>query len=141
MKIEKVSILGAGSWGTAIAIMLANKGCDVTLWSAVESEINMLKTNREHKDRLPGAILPENISLYNNIIDSPLLVQDSKEFYYNKRINELIDDETFSASELYKALIILGERKGTFEKVLDENNIKAYINKSNKKIYTNVTKF
>lgn len=86
-------------------------------------------------------ILPENISLYNSIIDSPLLVQDSKEFYYNKRINELIDDETFSCQELYKALIILGERKGTFEKVLDENNIKAYINKSNKKIYTNVTKF
>lgn len=86
-------------------------------------------------------ILPENISLYNNIIDSPLLIESSKEFYYNKRINELIDDETFSSQELYKALIILGERKGTFEKVLDETNTKAYINKANKKIYTNITKF
>ena len=59
--MSKVSLLGAGSWGTALAIVLANNGHDVTLWSAIESEIDMLKTYREHKDRLPGAILPDNI--------------------------------------------------------------------------------
>ena len=59
--MSKVSFLGAGSWGTALAIMLANNGHDVTLWSAVESEVEMLQTHREHKDRLPGVKLPESV--------------------------------------------------------------------------------
>ena len=41
--MSKVSFLGAGSWGTALAIMLANNGHEVTLWSAVESEVEMLQ--------------------------------------------------------------------------------------------------
>ena len=59
--MSKVSFLGAGSWGTALAIMLANNGHEVTLWSAVESEVEMLQTHREHKDRLPGVKLPEDV--------------------------------------------------------------------------------
>ena len=55
--MSKVSFLGAGSWGTALAIMLAKHGHDVIVWSKVEAEVNMLKENREHKDRLPGCLL------------------------------------------------------------------------------------
>lgn len=57
----KVSLLGAGSWGTALAIVLANNGHEVTLWSALETEIELLQTKREHIERLPGVKLPENI--------------------------------------------------------------------------------
>lgn len=67
MENIKVGVLGAGSWGTALAILLANKGIDVELWSAVETEIELLRTKREHIDRLPGVILPDNI-----IIESDL---------------------------------------------------------------------
>lgn len=63
----KVSLLGAGSWGTALAIVLAKNGHDVTLWSALETEITMLKTHREHKDRLPGVKLPDNIYITSNL--------------------------------------------------------------------------
>lgn len=61
--MKRVSLLGAGSWGTALAITLANNGHDVTLWSALESEITMLKTHREHLERLPGVKLPDNIKI------------------------------------------------------------------------------
>lgn len=61
MENIKVGVLGAGSWGTALAILLANKGINVELWSAVETEIELLRTKREHVDRLPGVILPDNI--------------------------------------------------------------------------------
>lgn len=61
--MSKVSFLGAGSWGTALAIMLAKCGHDVTLWSAIEAEIDMLSENREHKERLPGVKLPDSIAL------------------------------------------------------------------------------
>lgn len=74
----RVSLLGAGSWGTALAIVLANNGHEVTLWSALESELTMLKTYREHKDRLPGVKLPENIYITSNLeeacTDKDLLV-------------------------------------------------------------------
>lgn len=59
--MENISVLGAGSWGTALAIVLAKKGHNVTLWSAVESELELLRTKREHVDRLPGIKLPDNI--------------------------------------------------------------------------------
>ncbi len=86
-------------------------------------------------------ILPENLSLYNDIIDSPILFENSKDFFYEKSINEMIENNMFSNSELYKAMLILSESKGTLEKILDEGNIKAYINKIDKKIYTSISKF
>jgi glycerol-3-phosphate dehydrogenase (NAD(P)+) len=61
--MSKVSILGAGSWGTALAILLANNGHDVILWSVLEPEIAMLKEHREQVDKLPGVKLPETIQI------------------------------------------------------------------------------
>ena len=61
--MSKVSFLGAGSWGTALAVMLAKNGHEVTIWSAISSEIDMLEENREHKHRLPGVKLPSSIRL------------------------------------------------------------------------------
>lgn len=59
--MRHVSFLGAGSWGTALAILCANNGHKVTLWSKVASEIEMLREHREHVDRLPGVKLPDSI--------------------------------------------------------------------------------
>ncbi len=59
--MKKVSFLGAGSWGTALAILCANNGHKVTLWSKVQAEIDMLQNNREHIERLPGVKLPDSI--------------------------------------------------------------------------------
>lgn len=65
--MSKVSFLGAGSWGTALAIMLAKNGHEVTMWSAVKAEVDMLSTYREHKDRLPGAKLPDSIVITSDL--------------------------------------------------------------------------
>lgn len=56
-----IGIIGAGSWGTALAMNLHKNGHRVTLWSIMESEIEMLKTEREHKDKLPGVKLPDDM--------------------------------------------------------------------------------
>lgn len=56
-----ISVIGAGSWGTALAVLLHRNGHHVTVWSIVEAEIEMLKTEREHKDKLPGVKLPEDM--------------------------------------------------------------------------------
>lgn len=56
-----ISIIGAGSWGTALAVLLHKNGHKVTVWSIVEAEIAMLQKEREHKDKLPGVRLPEDM--------------------------------------------------------------------------------
>lgn len=55
------SVIGAGSWGTALARVLAKNGHQVTVWSIMEDEIAMLKEKHEHELKLPGVKLPESI--------------------------------------------------------------------------------
>lgn len=62
-----IGIIGAGSWGTALAVLLHRNGHKVTVWSIVESEIEMLKKEREHKDKLPGVSLPEDMIFTTNL--------------------------------------------------------------------------
>lgn len=57
--MAKIGIIGAGSWGTALAVVLEKNGHAVTIWSAIESEIEMLKKYREHREKLPGVRLSE----------------------------------------------------------------------------------
>lgn len=61
--MAKISILGAGSWGTALALLLCNNGHEVMLWSALEDEVKMLREKREHASKLPGVRLPESIEI------------------------------------------------------------------------------
>ena len=57
MTKTKIGVLGAGTWGTALARMLAGNGCDVTMWSALPTELKALSTPHRHPN-LPGMELP-----------------------------------------------------------------------------------
>lgn len=59
----KISVLGAGTWGTALAILLSNNGHNVILWSKLQREIEALRADRTKIPNLPGSVLPENIQL------------------------------------------------------------------------------
>ena len=61
--MKKVSVIGAGSWGSALAVLLANNGHEVTLWTHDPHEIEMLSTKREQQEKLPGVKLPDNIAI------------------------------------------------------------------------------
>ncbi len=61
--MAKVSVLGAGSWGTALAVLLHNNGHDVILWSALGKEIDTLLGKRENVSKLPGVKIPEAIEI------------------------------------------------------------------------------
>lgn len=56
-----VSVIGAGSWGTAIAKLLCTNGHKVTLWSHREEEVHSLIEKRENLSKLPGVKLPKEI--------------------------------------------------------------------------------
>lgn len=57
----QVTVLGAGTWGTALAILLCGNGHKVTLWSKLEREVAALTANRGSIPNLPGAKLPEEV--------------------------------------------------------------------------------
>ena len=61
--MAKVSVLGAGSWGTALAVMLHGNHHQVTLWSALSDEVAQLRRDREQKGKLPGVHIPEDINI------------------------------------------------------------------------------
>ena len=56
--MAKVAVIGAGSWGIALAKVLHTNGHEVTVWSIVEEEVAMLKEKHEHVEKLPGVKLP-----------------------------------------------------------------------------------
>lgn len=58
--MAKISILGGGSWGIALAVLLHKNGHGITVWSALQKEIDMLEKEHEHK-MLPGVKLPEDM--------------------------------------------------------------------------------
>lgn len=61
--MAKVSVMGAGAWGIALAIVLRNNNNDVTIWSKLENEVNMLKNERENSISLPGIKLQDDIKI------------------------------------------------------------------------------
>lgn len=59
-KKETVGVLGAGTWGIALARMLCKTGKEVTVWSAIPAEVEQLKKTNKH-EKLPNMELPANI--------------------------------------------------------------------------------
>lgn len=59
--MNKICILGAGSWGTAQAILLSRNALRIDLWGRPEDGLENIKIERENKRFLPGARLPDNV--------------------------------------------------------------------------------
>ena len=64
----KIGVLGAGTWGMALARMLSKTGHDVMVWSAIEAEIDEYSTTRRHRN-LPGMIIPDEIVFTKDIAE------------------------------------------------------------------------
>lgn len=56
---QTTAVLGAGAWGTALGMVLARKGIPTYLWGHLQSEVDQLQADREHKAFLPGIPFPD----------------------------------------------------------------------------------
>lgn len=65
--MKKISILGAGTWGCALAILLSGNGHEVTIYTKIEKEAKDLEGNRKSLKNLPGAVLSEDIKITLNL--------------------------------------------------------------------------
>lgn len=66
-KMAKVHVLGAGSWGTALSLLLHKNGHQVKLWSALTDEVKLLREKREHPSKLPGVHIPEEVEITDDL--------------------------------------------------------------------------
>lgn len=66
----RIAVLGAGSWGTTLAILLANNSHDVSLWSSQETYTEDIRSTRENPSFLPGIIIPESVLATSDIHDA-----------------------------------------------------------------------
>ncbi len=60
--MANISIIGSGTWGMALSLLLYKKGHTVKVWSAIKEEVDMLREKREHKN-LPGVPIPEDMEI------------------------------------------------------------------------------
>lgn len=67
--MAKISVLGAGGWGLALALVLHSNQNDVTVWSPFENEVNELSETRTNERLLKGVVLPKEIKITNNLSD------------------------------------------------------------------------
>ena len=67
MKFKRTAVLGAGSWGTALAVLWAKQGNDILLWGHNPERAEQLRVTRENADYLPGVTLPEVITVTSRI--------------------------------------------------------------------------
>lgn len=65
--MANVGVLGAGSWGTALSVLLHDNGHHVTIWSIDANEVKMLDEKREHELKLPGVKLAEDMVITGNM--------------------------------------------------------------------------
>ncbi len=72
--MTKAAVLGAGSWGTALAIQLASNGLHVSLWGHNKEHISALKQDHENKRYLPGSLFPECLHVEADLQDT---IQDA----------------------------------------------------------------
>jgi len=69
-KINNITILGDGGWGTTLAVLLAKKGYPVKLWGPFPKYIQKIRKNRYNPKFLPGVKIPDNVELSENLSSS-----------------------------------------------------------------------
>ena len=91
--MQKISIIGAGSWGTTLAVLLGEKGFDVKLWARREELSNEIESKRENKQYLPGIKIPSNViaehSLKNVINGSHIIISVVPSEFLRKIMREI----------------------------------------------------
>ena len=65
--MAKITVLGSGGWGMALALTAFQNGCDVTLWSPFKEEVELLREKRTNEKLLKGIYLPQEINISDDL--------------------------------------------------------------------------
>ncbi len=76
--MSRIVVMGAGSWGTTVAKVIADAGFEVMLWSRREEVANEINETKRNSDYLPGIDLPQNLSATSNLAEA---LKDAEQIY------------------------------------------------------------
>jgi len=68
--MKKIAVIGAGGWGTALAILLSERGLPITIWGYDKAHVDEMNRTRLNLPFLPGVTLPENLTATNSMADT-----------------------------------------------------------------------
>ncbi len=106
--MKKIAVIGAGSWGTTLAVLLGEKGFDVRLWARREELANEIENKRENVQYLPGIKIPHNViaehSLKNVVEGSEMAITAVPSEFLRKIIRDV--------KHHFKSQIVVSTTKG-----------------------------
>lgn len=107
--MEKVVVVGAGSWGTALGINLAKNGHDIILWEYNKEQAELLKLEKENKKYLSGIKFPDNITVVNDVDN---LLKDAKMVVFSIPSQSLRSVVNRLSNQITSDMIIVNTGKG-----------------------------
>ncbi|MCH4193196.1 MAG: NAD(P)H-dependent glycerol-3-phosphate dehydrogenase [Butyrivibrio sp.] len=112
---EKVGVIGAGSWGIALAYLLSSNGHDVTVWSRTPEKAAQFNHDHENKDKLPGVILDKSV----------IFTSDIQEVMKDRKILVLVVPSAHirSTAEMMKPYLQKGQIIVNCAKGIEENTL------------------
>jgi|TARA_B100002003_G_C14119783_1_gene538549 glycerol-3-phosphate dehydrogenase (NAD(P)+) len=107
--MEKIAVIGAGSFGTALSVLLAEKGYDVDLWVRRKELLEKIDSSRKNSQYLKDIKIPENVNCKNSILE----VIDNADIVVNAVPSQFTREVTKSyAKNIKKGTIIVNVSKG-----------------------------
>lgn len=107
--MEKIVIIGAGSWATALGILLAKKGHEVVMWEYLPEKAKELQEKRENHLVLPGIKFPDNLRVTNSLEE---ILKDSKFLLFSVPAQVLRKVIPLIANQLREDITIINSAKG-----------------------------
>ncbi|MCK4538496.1 MAG: NAD(P)H-dependent glycerol-3-phosphate dehydrogenase [Candidatus Krumholzibacteria bacterium] len=114
---EKVAVIGAGSWGTTLALLLADKGSDVNLWEFFPDQARDLIRYRENKKFLPGVKIPANVHITSDL-ETALADASHILFVTPSHTMRKVARQVAATPGFHKKMIAINASKGLEEKTL-----------------------
>src|SRR5262245_39020533 len=75
-KQTPIAVLGAGAWGTALALLLVRNGNSVRLWSNEPAQVKLMRETKANPEFLPGFSLPPDLQIEDDLASALDQVQD-----------------------------------------------------------------
>lgn len=114
--MANIGVIGAGSWGTALAILLNENGNDVTLWSHREAEAENIRATGRHEAKLPGVDIPAKIRVTSDLAET---VRDSEILVLVVPSRSVRETAEKLAPLVSPGTVIVSAAKGVEEETLD----------------------
>lgn len=133
MHMKKIAVIGAGSWGTALAITLSNKGHEVKIWDVNKEHLQELKDNRENVRYLPGVKFSEKLQPVDTVAEA---IDDARMVLFSAPAQRFRSALENALPYISQDMIIVNVAKGIEQKTLKRMSEIAHDKMANMKYVT-----